>query len=90
MPSGIDALDAVKASHYDLILMDCRMPGMDGFETTSKIRQLGFILPIVALTASTTAAERELCFESGMDDILTKPYTSTELSHVLSKWLLDK
>ena len=90
MPSGIDALDAIKASHYDLILMDCRMPGMDGFETTSKIRQLGFTLPIVALTASTTAAERELCFESGMDDILTKPYTSTELSNVLSKWLLDE
>ncbi len=87
--SGSEALEAVESRDYDLILMDCRMPGMDGFEATSAIRARGLTLPIVALTASTTAAERELCFESGMNDILTKPYRAFELSNILAKWLSD-
>ncbi|MGL6260232.1 ATP-binding protein [Vibrio sp. WXL210] len=85
--NGVEAVEAVKNKDYDLIFMDCRMPIMDGFEATSKIRELGFQRPIVALTASTTAAERELCIESGMNDILTKPYRADEITGALAKWL---
>lgn len=85
--NGREAVDAVEANHYDLIFMDCRMPEMDGFEATRHLRDQGLKTPIIALTAGTTLAERELCIESGMDDILTKPYTASDLESMLTKWM---
>jgi CheY-like chemotaxis protein/anti-sigma regulatory factor (Ser/Thr protein kinase) len=87
--NGVEALEAIERKEYHLVFMDCRMPVMDGFEATAKMRAAGFEGPILALTASTTLAERELCIESGMNDILTKPYRAEEISNALSKWLIN-
>lgn len=85
--NGIEAIKAVCSGQYDLIFMDCRMPEMDGFEATQYLREQGYQLPIIALTASTTLGEREKCIQSGMNDILTKPYTAKDLTQTLDKWV---
>jgi CheY-like chemotaxis protein/HPt (histidine-containing phosphotransfer) domain-containing protein len=76
--------------HYDLILMDCQMPNVDGYEATARIRQSDGPhrhTPIVALTSSTLPAEREKCQASGMDDFLAKPVDVQLLKAVLERWL---
>ncbi|WP_114767073.1 ATP-binding protein [Vibrio rhodolitus] len=85
--NGLEALKAVEQGSYDLIFMDCRMPEMDGFEATSYLREHNYTRPIVALTAGTTLEEREKCIDSGMDDILTKPYTAADLKSMIEKWV---
>ncbi|EQB0498584.1 ATP-binding protein [Vibrio alginolyticus] len=85
--NGKEALEAVKSKDYELIFMDCRMPEMDGYEATMYLRERGFTHPIIALTAGTTIEERQKCIDSGMDDILTKPYTATDIEQVMCKWL---
>ena len=85
--NGVEAIKAVSAGHYDIVFMDCRMPEMDGFEATAYLREQQCKLPIIALTAGTTLEEREKCIQSGMDDILTKPYTAKDLKLMLEKWL---
>ncbi|MGF1778665.1 ATP-binding protein [Vibrio nomapromontoriensis] len=84
--NGVEALDYVKEQQYDLIFMDCRMPVMDGFEATRILRSKHYQKPIVALTAGTTREERQTCFDVGMDDILSKPYTAKDLVKTLTKW----
>jgi len=84
--NGIEAISAVTDAQYDLIFMDCRMPEMDGFEATQCLREQKYALPIIALTAGTTLEEREKCISSGMDDILTKPYTAQDLKLMIEKW----
>ncbi|HHF2885065.1 ATP-binding protein [Vibrio diabolicus] len=85
--NGKEALEAVKNKEYELIFMDCRMPEMDGYEATIYLRERGFTHPIIALTAGTTIEERQKCIDSGMDDILTKPYTATDIEQIMCKWL---
>ncbi|MFH4454541.1 MULTISPECIES: ATP-binding protein [Vibrio] len=85
--NGKEALEAVKNKEYELIFMDCRMPEMDGYEATMYLRESGFTHPIIALTAGTTIEERQKCIDSGMDDILTKPYTATDIEQIMCKWL---
>ncbi|MFH4359296.1 ATP-binding protein [Vibrio diabolicus] len=85
--NGKEALEAVKNKDYELIFMDCRMPEMDGYEATMYLRESGFTHPIIALTAGTTIEERQKCIDSGMDDILTKPYTATDIEQIMCKWL---
>ncbi|MDW3052035.1 ATP-binding protein [Vibrio sp. 1408] len=85
--NGKEALEAVKSKGYELIFMDCRMPEMDGYEATMYLRERGFTHPIIALTAGTTIEERQKCIDSGMDDILTKPYTATDIEQIMCKWL---
>jgi signal transduction histidine kinase len=89
--NGRLALDALAAGNrFDLVLMDCQMPEMDGFEATRQIRAMeaptGSHLPIVALTANAMAGDRELCLAAGMDDFLSKPFQLHELSGMLGKW----
>ncbi|MEZ8096616.1 ATP-binding protein [Photobacterium swingsii] len=84
--NGKIALDTLENTEFDLILMDCRMPTMDGYTATKTLRQQGYTKPIVALTAGTTTAEREDCLNAGMDDILCKPYQSSELRNIIEKW----
>lgn len=84
--NGIEAIKAVGGNRYDLVFMDCRMPEMDGFEATAYLREQKCSLPIIALTAGTTLEEREKCIQSGMDDILTKPYTAKDLRLMIEKW----
>ena len=79
--NGREALEAVKAREYDVVLMDIQMPEMDGFEATHAIRQLpkGKTLPIIGLTAHALSGERERCLSHGMTDYLAKPFKAHEL-----------
>ncbi len=85
--SGEEALEMCQAQSFDLILMDCQMPGLDGYETTRELRRQQFGTPIIALTASVLAGERERCLATGMNDFLTKPITRAALAEMLSRWL---
>ena len=84
--NGVEGLELASDNEYDIVFMDCRMPVMDGFEATQRLREKGYTKSIVALTAGTTLEERERCIKSGMDDILSKPYTSNDLKDMLKKW----
>ncbi|UQV22809.1 ATP-binding protein [Vibrio sp. J383] len=84
--NGVEAFELASDNEYDIVFMDCRMPVMDGFEATEKLRAKGYVKPIVALTAGTTLEERERCIQCGMDDILSKPYTANDLKEMLKKW----
>lgn len=89
--NGFKAIEAVQEKKYDLILMDCRMPKMDGFETTRQIRDLNGEeknIKIVAMTASVENDERQRCFEVGMNDYLTKPLSDETLIQIIEKHLL--
>ncbi|MBY0373233.1 MAG: response regulator [Bryobacteraceae bacterium] len=85
---GEEALQKAAREPYDLILMDCHMPGMDGFEAARRIRQLpapGNRVPIIALTAATSDTDREKCLSAGMDAFLTKPVDLLDLSTMIQK-----
>ncbi|MEO7273089.1 MAG: ATP-binding protein [Vicinamibacterales bacterium] len=87
---GRQAVDAVARERYDLVLMDCEMPDLDGFAATRAIReaeQPAQRVTIVAMTASTLAEDRERCLAAGMDDYLTKPMRLEALRDVLARWL---
>ena len=87
---GAEAVARSAAERFDLILMDLSMPDMDGFETTSLIRQReagGRRVPIVALTAHEADSYLEACLKAGMDDLLTKPYTIEQCQALLERWL---
>jgi CheY-like chemotaxis protein len=84
---GIEALEAHRKTPYDLILMDCQMPAMDGFEATRQIRALDARQPvIVAVTANALVGERERCLAAGMDDYLSKPFQADQLISIVAKW----
>lgn len=87
--NGEEALNMVAANNYQLVLMDCQMPVMDGYEAASNIRnQLNLTdLPIIALTANAMAGDREKCLAAGMNDYLTKPIDPDELERKLDHWL---
>ena len=83
---GALALEAVGKKKYDLVFMDMRMPNMDGLESTRKIRAYGFDRPIIALTANAFDDDRNACFDSGMNDFMTKPVSAEELSEMVANW----
>lgn len=87
---GQQALKQLAASgaEISLILMDCRMPVMDGLEATKAIRAQGDFIPIVALTANTSEEDREACYASGMDDFLAKPVDKEQLDKVLKRFIV--
>ncbi len=92
VPNGQMVLDALAQKAYSLILMDCQMPKVDGYEASRRIRQReasngGSRIPIVALTAHAMGGDRELCLSAGMDDYLSKPFNSKQLAAVLDRWL---
>ena len=88
--NGKEVLAAVKLKQYSIILMDCQMPDVDGFEATKTIRSMEFgtdkHVPIVALTASAMQGDRESCIEAGMDDYLSKPVDQHKLLKILQAW----
>ena len=74
--------------NIDLILMDCRMPEMDGLEATREIRRQMYSLPIVALTANDREEDREACMDAGMDEFLAKPLNRDELTVLINRFRL--
>ena len=86
--SGLQAVERITQQPYDLILMDIRMPGMDGIEATRRIRQMQFaqLAPtIIAMTAAATVEDRHRCFEVGMDDYISKPLAVQDLRRMLEE-----
>jgi len=98
--NGREALDAISRKAYDLVLMDCQMPLMDGYQTTRRVRELELLqapghpgggptrhLTIIALTAHAMPNDRQVCLEAGMDDYLSKPFSKDGLGAALARWL---
>ena len=92
--NGEQAMAAVQQQDYDLVLMDCQMPEMDGFTASREIRcreaanMLLCRLPIIALTANALKGDRERCLAAGMDDYLSKPVEAAQLRELLGKYLM--
>ena len=90
---GKEAILQFKQNNYDLIFMDCRMPVVDGYEATREIRKLEKInpdkkfIPIIALTANVSSEDKLLCLQSGMNDVITKPFKREDIAQSLQKWL---
>ena len=91
--NGRDAINQALLGHFDLTLMDCHMPEMDGFEATRVIRSLeqgNRRLPIIALTADAMQGDRERCLAAGMDDYLSKPIRPQALTETLNRWRISR
>ncbi len=89
---GVEALEAIEREAFDIVLMDCQMPRMDGYQATEMIRkresQYGLAhLPVIAMTANAMAGDREHCLQMGMDDYLAKPVKPAVLETMLRQWL---
>ncbi len=88
--NGLEALEVIKHREFSLILMDCQMPVMDGYEATTKIRDFEKgkkRIPVIAMTANAMQGEREKCIEAGMDDYIAKPVKVENLSQVINHWI---
>ena len=91
--TGREAVTAQAKQPYGLILMDCEMPDMDGFEATKEIRRTegpARRTPIVAMTASGRDEDRQKCVDAGMDDFITKPVNNEVLRSMLDRWLAPR
>jgi CheY-like chemotaxis protein len=91
--NGREVLAALATARYDLVLMDCQMPEVDGYEATRRIRKLESPIrdiPVIALTASAEAGDRSECFAAGMNGYIAKPVTTGALAGVLDRWLPGK
>jgi len=89
---GAQALEKLNEQSYDLVLMDCQMPVMDGYEATRQLREqqgLNHAIPVIAVTANAMSGDRELCLQAGMDDYLTKPLNPVLLKATIEKWLAN-
>lgn len=89
--NGKRALQAMENRTYDMVLMDCQMPVMDGYEATRQIREnpAWKTLPVIAVTANVMQGDRENCLASGMNDYITKPYNRNDLKAVIERWAPD-
>jgi two-component system, sensor histidine kinase and response regulator len=87
---GRQALDALARTSFHLVLMDCQMPEIDGFEATRRIREKerngAAHMPIIAMTANAMAGDREQCLQAGMDDYIAKPFDAAELIRLIERW----
>lgn len=89
--NGVQALEMYQNETFDLVLMDCQMPEMDGFVATEMIRQFekeksNHRTPIIALTANAMVGDRERCLKKGMDDFLTKPFRMKDILGLIERW----
>jgi CheY-like chemotaxis protein len=91
---GLEAIEKLDHNQYDLVLMDCQLPGMDGYEATRRFRQQELErktarTPVIALTANAMQGDRETCLQAGMDDYMTKPISMASLRQKLQQWLVQ-
>ena len=87
--TGAEAMELLGRENFDLVFMDCQLPGMNGYETTRRMRTvLHRYIPVVAITANAMVDDKQRCLEAGMDDFLPKPFTKSVLSDLLCKWLV--
>jgi signal transduction histidine kinase/CheY-like chemotaxis protein len=90
--NGKEALEALERTRFDVVLMDCQMPEMDGFEATKRIRESEQgkerHIPVIAMTANAMAGDRDACLQAGMDDYIAKPFNPSDLVSVIEKWTL--
>jgi CheY-like chemotaxis protein len=91
VPNGVEAVEQARGGRFDLVLMDCQMPELDGYEATMKIReweekQGRARLTIIAMTANAMSGDRERCLEAGMDDFVSKPVNLKALGATLKRW----
>jgi CheY-like chemotaxis protein len=89
--TGNEALEAVEAQDYDVVLMDVHMPDLTGIEATLELRRREAAagrprLPVIALTASATTKDQQACMDAGMDGVLTKPFRIEHLKQVIDQW----
>ncbi len=84
---GLEAVEKATQASFDLILMDCQMPKLDGYAATQRLREQGVKVPIIAMTAHAMSGDREKCLEAGMDDYLTKPIAIDKVGAMLEQWL---
>jgi len=91
--NGEEAIEKWQNNSYKLIFMDCQMPVLDGYEATEQIRKIESennsksSIPIIALTANVTVEDKELCLNSGMNDVLPKPFKKEQIGECLSQWV---
>lgn len=85
--NGEEAISCFQRQRFDLVLMDCQMPVLDGYEATKRLRAMGCNTPIIALTANAVNGDRDICLQAGMNDYCTKPVSTSGLANVLSQWL---
>nr|WP_244556538.1 response regulator [Enterovibrio nigricans] len=85
--NGAEALEKHKACQFDLILMDCQMPEMDGFEATKRIREFDTVTPIIAVTANALSGDAERCLKAGMNAHLAKPFTKEQLVNLMTLYV---
>ena len=93
--NGKEAVKALEMIPYDIVLMDCQMPEMDGYEAVKEIRNpgskvLNHKITVIAMTANSMKGDREDCLKAGMDDYLSKPVNPQELSDMLEKWIVER
>ena len=88
--NGLEALEALRRIEYAVVLMDCHMPEMDGYEATAALRRSGSKIPIIALTASVQQEDRDRCLAAGMNDFISKPTREADLARMLAKWIGDE
>ncbi len=92
VPDGREALDKIDAHPYEMVLMDCHMPEMNGYEAAEEIRRRNKAyrsIPIIAVTANAMEGERERCIEAGMNDYIVKPIRMSDLVRVLDRWYVN-
>jgi two-component system, sensor histidine kinase and response regulator len=90
--NGQEALEALRSSQFDLVIMDCQMPEMDGYEATARLRNpvygtLRSHVPVIAMTANAMKGDREKCLKAGMDDYVSKPINPPELAAAIERWI---
>jgi len=93
--NGKEALEALRALPYDLVLMDCQMPEMDGYDATGRIRQgdagvQNSKVPVIAMTANAMKGDRDKCLEAGMNDYIAKPVNPQVIAETLERWLVER